>query len=287
MTDEEKKAQEAAAAAAAEAENAGGEAGGEAGNQGEGGEGGEQKPEEKSPRDIFYERIRTSAPDGKFDEDEQEYYRKAIEMFEALEDSDSKYKGLTDKMMRRYKDDPEEVAILLDYMEGMPLMAAIRKYKGDEAFTMKEGDEGWEEYQAAGEKRKADREKYEQLMGEIKSNTESTVNAFDKWAEGHNLDEAQREEIWKTMNTDLDKMSRGIFDDEIFNRYFKAANYEGDVEGAKAQGEADGKNAAIEAKKEQMKGSGLPGLNNNTGKKEERELTDREKKAQSLSFLKG
>ena len=82
-------------------------------------------------------------------------------------------------------------------------------------------------------------------------------------------------------------MSRGIFDDEIFARYYKAENYDADVEGAEKQGEANGKNAAIEAKKEEMKGSGLPGMGSGAAKKPERELTERERKAQSLSFLKG
>ncbi len=48
---------------------------------------------------------------------------------------------MNEKLMRRYQEDPEEVAILMDYMEGMPLIDAIVKHKGEEALTMKEGDE--------------------------------------------------------------------------------------------------------------------------------------------------
>ena len=287
MTDEEKKAQEAAAAAAAQAGNAGGEAGGEAGNQGgEGGKEGE-KPADKLPREVLFERVRTSRPDAKYDEDEEEIYRQLTAMLDEAEEGNGKYKGLTEKLMRRYQDDPEEVAALLDYMEGMPLVAAIRKHKGDEALTLQEGDEGWDEFVKVGEARKKDRERYENLMNEIQSNTDATVAAFDKWAEDNKLDDDQRKNIWDTMSKDLDKMSRGIFDDEIFARYYKAENYDADVEGAEKQGEANGKNAAIEAKKEEMKGSGLPGMGSGAAKKPERELTERERKAQSLSFLKG
>lgn len=287
MTDEEKKAQEAAAAAAAQAGNAGGEAGGEAGNQGgEGGQEGE-KPADKLPREVLFERVRTSRPDAKYDEDEEEIYRQLTAMLDEAEEGNGKYKGLTEKLMRRYQDDPEEVAALLDYMEGMPLVAAIRKHKGDEALTLQEGDEGWDEFVKVGEARKKDRERYENLMNEIQSNTDATVAAFDKWAEDNKLDDDQRKNIWDTMSKDLDKMSRGIFDDEIFARYYKAENYDADVEGAEKQGEANGKNAAIEAKKEEMKGSGLPGMGSGAAKKPERELTERERKAQSLSFLKG
>lgn len=298
MTEEEKKAQEEAAARAAEeAAQAGGETGGEAGSQegnnnegteggeskGDGGEGGEQKPAEKLPREILFERVRTSRPDAKYDEDEEEVYRQLTAMLDEAEEGNGKYKGLTEKMMRRYKDDPEEVAALLDYMEGMPLVAAIRKHKGDEALTLQEGDEGWDEYQKAGEARKADREKYEGLMSEIEGNMGKTVESFDNWAKEHNLDEGQQEDLWKSMSADLDKMSRGIFDSEIFERYLKAANYEKDVEGAKEQGEADGKNAAIEAKKEQMKGSGLPGMASGSAKKEEVETKKGNATAEWLS----
>lgn len=276
MTDEEKKAQEAAAAAAAQAGNAGGEGGKEG-----------EKPADKLPREVLFERVRTSRPDAKYDEDEEEIYRQLTAMLDEAEEGNGKYKGLTEKLMRRYQDDPEEVAALLDYMEGMPLVAAIRKHKGDEALTLQEGDEGWDEFVKVGEARKKDRERYENLMNEIQSNTDATVAAFDKWAEDNKLDDDQRKNIWDTMSKDLDKMSRGIFDDEIFARYYKAENYDADVEGAEKQGEANGKNAAIEAKKEEMKGSGLPGMGSGAAKKPERELTERERKAQSLSFLKG
>ena len=138
--EEEKKAQEAAANAATES----GAAAGEGNNAGDGGEGdangGTVTPRDENgapvtepmPRDVFFERIRTNVPDGKFDEDEQEYFRHALSLLEKAEEGSNKYKGMTEKMMRRYQEDPEEVAALLDYMEGMPLVAAIVKHKGDE-----------------------------------------------------------------------------------------------------------------------------------------------------------
>lgn len=264
MTDEEKKAQEAAAAAAAEAETEGG-ASGEAGTQSEG----ETETKEKTPQEIIFERVRTSRPDGKYDDDEQEVYRQLTAMLDEAEEGNGKYKGLTEKLMRRYQEDPEEVAALLDYMEGMPLLAAVRKHKGDEALTIKEGDEGWDEYQKAGEQRKADRERYESMMEEIRTNTDATVSAFEEWANEHQLDDEQKGKIWDAMNEDLTKMSRGIFDKGIFDRYFKAESYEGDVEGAKEQGRSEGKNEAIEVKRAQMKGSGLPGVGGSGSKKEE------------------
>ncbi len=300
--EEEKKAQEAAAAAAAE--QAGGEAGGETGSQegggeagnggnNEGGEGSIVTPRDENgapvvepmPKDVFFERIRTNSPDAKFDGDEQEYYRRALALLDKAEEGSKKYDGLTEKMMRRYKEDPEEVAILMDYIEGMPLITAIRKHKGDEALTMKEGDEGWEEYQRVGEARKADRERYEKLMGEIEANMGTTVSEFTSWADGKKLDDEQKMQIWKSMQDDLDNMSRGKFTNEMYERYLKALNYENDVEGAHEQGKAEGKNEAIEAEQGRMAGSGLPGMN--AGSVQEREPEEQPKKSETAAFLHG
>lgn len=300
MTDEEKKAQEEAAARAAAEQQAGGEAGGaEAGAGGEGGnaggEGGEGKvtPRDENgapvtepmPRDVFLERIRTSVPDGKYDEDEQEYYRHALTLLDKAEEGSNKYKGMTEKMMRRYNEDPEEVAILLDYMEGMPLLAAIRKHKGDEALTIKEGDEGWEAYQEAGKARKADRERYEQMMNEVETNMQATLEEFNSWAEKSQLDDEQKGKIWESMQSDLDNMSRGKFTKEMFERYFKALNYQNDVEGAHEQGKAEGKNEAIEAEQKRMAGSGLPGMS--AGNVQEREQPEKPEANGTATFLKG
>ena len=293
MTDEEKKAQEAAAEAAAAAEQAGGETGGEAGSQaGDGGDGGNgggeaaaaanaeeetgTQQEEKLPKELLYERVRTSFPDGKYDEDEQEYYRKLTEMLDNAETGNKKYNEFTEKLMRRYKDDPEEVAILLDYIEGMPLIQAIVKHKGEEALTMREGDEGWEGYQQAVQTRNADRERY---MG----NLSSTVKEFNEWADELQLDDEKRTKVWEIINDDLNNISRGKFSKEILNRYRSALDHDTDVEGAYEQGKANGKNEAIDAKREQMKGSGLP--NGNGGGKEHEEKEEKKTTDPTAAWL--
>ncbi len=219
---------------------------------------GNQATEERQPRDLFYERIRTNVPDGKFDGDEQEYYRQAMSLMDNAEEGSKKYKGMTEKLMRRYQEDPEEVAILMDYLEGMPLIDAIVKNKGEEALTMHEGDEGWDSYKQAVEDRKAQRQKQMDLMQEVQGNIDGTVNEFNAWAEENNFDEEQKAKVWDLIQSDLENISKGKFTKEILGRYKDALNYQKDVEGAREQGKAEGKNEAIEAKKRQMKGSGLP-----------------------------
>lgn len=283
MTEEEKKAQESAAQeASATAE------GQEQQAEGQDTQGQEEaQAPGKTPRELFYERIRTSVPDGKYDDDEEEYFRHGGELLDRLDKAETgskKYEEITEKLMRRYQDDPEEVAILLDYMEGTPLIDAIVKHKGEEALTMKEGMEGWDSYKKAVADRKSDREKYVSLMDEIDGNMKASQTEFDAWSDEIGLDDKQKDEVWKMIQGDLDNLSRGKISKELLNRYRSAMNHDNDVEGAYEQGKAEGKNEQIEAKKKQMKGSGLPNGNGGGAEKvkEEKELSPREQFAMRM-----
>ena len=215
---------------------------------------------ERSPRELFYERVRTNIPDGRFDEDEDEYFRGGMNMLDRAEEDSRKYKDLTEKLLRRYKEDPEEVAALLDYIDGMPLAAAIRKHKGDEALTLKEGDEGWNAFRKAGEERKAERERQDAMMKEIDGNMSASLEEFDSWAKEQNLDEEQKSAVWDLLTGDLNEMGRGKFGRNVFDRYRDALNRDKDLEGARAQGYAEGKNEKIDERRHDVRGSGLPGV---------------------------
>lgn len=229
------------------------EQGANAAAQGEGGQ-----PADKSPREVLYERIRTMRPDAKYDENEDEYYSQASGILDDLEREGKQGKTLQEKLMRRFEEDPEEAQALLDYMDGMPLVAAIRKNKGDEALTMQEGMDGWEEYQQAGADRKKRFDDQRALLDEIRSNSELSEKDFDEFAAENNLNDEQKEAVRQLIQGDLENLSKGRITKEIYGRYRNALNHDSDVEGAHEQGRVEGKNEAIEAKKAKMAGSGLP-----------------------------
>ena len=213
---------------------------------------------EKMPRDVFIERIRATRPEGKYDEDEQELYRQAGSVLDEFEANNNKYKELSEKLASRFNSNPDEAQVLIAYLEGEPLLASIRKYMGDEALTMKEGDEGWDEYLKAGEERKADRERLMSYAKELKENTTASDAAFEEWAQEQGLDDEQKRAIWDLIQNDLSELMKGKVSKELLNRYNKAQNHDDDVKGAREQGEIEGRNKNIEAKKNRMKGSGLP-----------------------------
>lgn len=220
------------------------------------GENGE--PLTKGAREIMYERIRAKRPDAKYDDDEDEYFRQAGEIFDELEKESKSYEDLSEKFMRRFQDNPMEAQALLDYMDGMPLVAAIRKNMGDEALTMKEGDEGWDEYQKAGEDRKKRFAEQQALIAELQQNAQLSAKEFDDFVKENGLNEEQANELWALIQQDIDAFSKGKFSKELYDRYRNAQNYQKDVDGAKEQGKAEGRNERIEVEKKRMKGSGLP-----------------------------
>ena len=213
---------------------------------------------EKSPREIIFERIRASRPDGKYDEDEEEYYRNGVDWLDELEKASKGYKDLSEKLAARFNENPEEATAFMDYLEGMPLVAAIRKNMGDEALTMQEGDEGWEEYQKAGETRKADRERLMNYAKEIQENSAASESAFDEWAKENEMDDEQKQAVWDLIHGDLEALMHGKLSKDVLNRYRNAINHDPDVEAAHEQGKVEGRGEAIEAKHKRMQGSGLP-----------------------------
>lgn len=301
--EEERQAQEAAAAAAAE--QAGGEAGGEASSQEGGGAGGEGNNGEEGnqgghvtprdqngapmgepvPKEVFFERIRAKAPDGKYDEDEQEYYRQALALVDKLEEVDGRFNGLADKMLKRFKSSPEEAAAWLDYIDGKPLVAAIREYMGDEALTMKEGDEGWEAYQQAGADRNKRMQEQQELIRAQIENAQASETAFNEFVKEENLPEDEAKQLSELLISDANNISMGKHDKELLKRYLRFLRYDGDIQGAYEQGKADAQNAAIEAEQAHMQGSGLPGMSAGSAKEQEEE--EKPEANGTATFLKG
>lgn len=300
--EEEKKAQEEAAAqAAAEAaasaqEQPGGEAGSQEHNEGDGGDngdGGHVTPRDENgapmgesvPKEVFFERIRTGVPDGKYDEDEQEYYRHALTMLDKAEEGSKKYDTLSEKMLSRFKSNPEEAAAFLDYIDGKPLLAAIREHMGDEALTLKEGDEGWDAYQqASADRTKRAQEQQELIRAQIE-NANASAAAFEEFVKDENLSEEESKQLAELLLSDSNNITMGKHDKELLKRYLRFLRYDDDIRGSYEQGKADAKNEAIEAEQANMNGSGLPGMSASSVK--EKEEDEKGKENQTAEWLKG
>ena len=215
---------------------------------------------EKSPKEIIFERIRASRPDAKYDEDENEYFRQIGSVLDDLEGKTATSQKFMDDMAKWFNEEPEEAMAVLDRVkEGVPLIAGLRRYKGDEAFTMQEGDEGWDAWQEAEAGRKADRERIQKYADEIKSNTEASDAAFEEFAKELELDDEQKQKMWDMIHGDLEDLLHGKISKDLLGRYRNALNHDDDVNAAHEQGKIEGRGEKIEAQHKRMRGSGIPG----------------------------
>lgn len=216
---------------------------------------------ERKPRELLYERIRTSRPDAKYDEDEEEYSRQAMSILDDLEGRAGQYDKMSEKISARFNQNPEEAEAFLAYLDGASLPSAIRRYMGDEALVMKEGDEGWDEYQKAGKEREEQFASNRAALDQFMQNAQdSDVTMADFIAEA-GLDEEGAQNFKDLVVSIANDMSAGKITKDTLMLLNRAMNYEKDVEGSREQGRVEGRNEKIEIEKKRMKGSGLPNTN--------------------------
>lgn len=213
---------------------------------------------ERTPRELFYERIRTSRPDAKYDDDEEEYFRQASTMMDEHEKKSGEYDSMSKKLMSRFNSNPDEAEAFLDYLDGASLPAAIRRRLGDQALSMKEGDEGWDEYVKAGEERKAQQEESRKALDAFLANAKESDEVMSAFISEHGMDDDTAKAFTDMVLAVANDISAGRISKDTLSMLKKARDYETDIVAAREQGEVDGKNKKIEAEKKRMQGSGLP-----------------------------
>ena len=229
----------------------------------------EPAPAERKPREVFYERIRASRPDAKYDEDEDEYVRQAMGMLDELEKKSGDYDKLSEKMVSRFNQNPEEAEALLAYLDGASLPSAIRRHMGDDALTMKEGDDGWDEYVKAGEERKAQHEKNREALEAYMQNAKDSDSAMTEFIAESGLDEEGAQGFKDVVLSIINDMAVGKVSKDTLKLLKRAVDYDKDLDGAREQGRVDGRNEKIETEKKRMQGSGLPNAHAGGGASEE------------------
>lgn len=218
------------------------------------------EPAAPKSRDLFFERIRTNFPDGKYDEDEEEYYRNAMTGMDALEKDSKSLKELTEKLNARLGQDPEEAEIVLDWLDGADIRTAITRHKGAEALVApEEGSEEYDNWKKAGDERKEELAKMKAQLDEYRANSDASAAALKEFAQESGLSDEQAAELEDFIaNQLLPDIYAGKLSKDTYAMIQHARNYDADVAGAREQGRIDGRNEKIELEKKHLKGSGLP-----------------------------
>jgi hypothetical protein len=216
---------------------------------------------ERTPIELLFQRIRTSRPDANYDEDEEEYARQAMSLLDELSQKSDAYDEMSKKLVTQFNRDPEEAEAFLEYLDGKPWAAALRRHKGDEPFNLKEGDEGWKEYVQAGKEREAQQAKNREALEMYIKNASDSDAAMEEFIAESGLDEEGSQNFKELVTSIINDMSAGKVSKDTLKLLKRAVDYDKDLEGAREQGRVDGRNEKIEVEKKRMKGSGLP----NTG----------------------
>lgn len=244
----------------------------------------EAAPAERKPRELLYERIRTSRPDANYDEDEEEYARQAMGMLDDLERKSGDFDKMSEKMMSRFNQNPEEAEAWLDYMDGTPMIAAIRRHMGDEALSMKEGADGWDDYVKAGKEREEQHAKNREALESYMQNAKDSDAAMDEFLKDEGFDEEGAQGFKSLVISIINDVSAGKVSKDTLKLLKRAVDYDKDIDGAREQGRVDGRNEKIEVEKKRMQGSGLPNANAGGNASEE---VDTKRSNQTADWLGG
>lgn len=217
-----------------------------------------KQSKEKAPRELFYERIRTNFPEGKYDEDEDEYYRNAMQMFDDNDNAMNVVRDNNEKLFKRLESDPSAAAALAEFIDGAPLPVALRRYFTDEELSAQEGDDYFESYKKAGEERDAHKKEVNDYIEKIKANSTESEKNFKEYAEENGLTPEESDKMWEYYQNLMNEMSTGMISKDFLSLMHKGRNYNQDVEDANEAGKAAGRNEKIVEKLSKPKGDGLP-----------------------------
>lgn len=218
----------------------------------------EETPTEKKPRELFYERVRTNFPEGKYDEDEDEYFRNAMQMFDDSDNAMNVVRENNEKLFKRLESDPSAAAALAEFIDGTPLPVALRRYFTDEELSAQEGDDYFESYKKAGEERDAHKKEVNDYIEKIKANSTESEKNFKEYAEENGLTPEESEKMWEFYQNLMNEMSSGMISKDFLSLMHKGKHYNQDVEDANEAGKAAGRNEKIVEKLSKPKGDGLP-----------------------------
>lgn len=223
----------------------------------------------KGNKELFYESIRTNFPDVELGDDDEENYGKANELFGRIKKESDENRSKANKFQDALDADPAAAAAFMSFMEGTPLPTALRKYYDDDELTMKEGDEGYEDYKKAYDDRKAERQAAKERADAFEKNKGLSDEALKEYVKENGLDEEGATKLTDDIMKFMDALGRGEITKEMWGKLDKASRYDKDLEDAHTAGEIAGRNEKIEKQMRKLSGDGLPEAGGSASEKPE------------------
>ena len=160
--------------------------------------------------------------------------------------------------------DPEFAAITKLVAGGMPFLQAVARYVSPEELEAQEGDPDYEEMAKAKEERLASKTKADEIIATVEANTQESIAVLEKFAEDMEMDEEKKASFIESADQIFSDLSMGKISYDFLSKIYVAENHQKEVDAAVENAIIEGKNMAIDEKKEAAKvskvGDGMPSL---------------------------
>lgn len=233
----------------------------------------------KSGREVVVERLRTRYPDESFDEiDDDNLYSRLDGMIGEIDGELSNLKENNQKTYGFLMENPKLGAFLSDIRDGEHPIVALNRYFDEGELAIKEGDEMYNAWKAAGDERRRRQEENERLREEIKANMEISQRNIEEFARENGIPEEEVVDFLKGYQADMEDVAKGLTSKDYLGRMYRGYRHNQDVQDALEAGRIQGANEKIEKELERMEADGLPEPNGSGGsapvEKEVKEIKD-------------
>jgi len=213
-----------------------------------------EEKKEKTQRDLFYERHKKDYPDDD-EADEDLVYRRINERNAAYD----KLKQSDDDFRKVVHDHPQFGGMFLDAIDGKGFMESfLGRFSKEDVMAAYDDPEMAKKLSDSYSEYTKSKETNKKLGEERDSNVKESAGRFAKYCEKNDIGEEEMNAMWNEMLDIYEDGWHGKFTDKLFDKLRKAANYDGDVESARQEGEIAGHNAKV--KTTLAKGAGPQGL---------------------------
>lgn len=220
--------------------------------------------EKKTNRQIWEEAIKRKNPEVDFS-DEDVLYALSMKGYDEEHEYRKNNEQKNKEMYELLSANPD-VAMFISSLVTDKNVGKAMSYLSD-VIGLQEGTPEYEEYQKGVEARKTREAEAQKAVEEYENNLKESADVLKAFADENGMTEEDAVAFVKKITEVVsEKLFSGKIDKEFLDLFFRAFNYETDIETAKKAGKIEGRNEAIETKNKKLKkGDGLPEIKNSAG----------------------
>lgn len=197
-------------------------------------------------------------PDRQF-EDDSEAENAFYEDYEATNSKLAEAELNNKKVYELIESNPALADVIITMSEGVPFEIALARNVDLEALMPKDGEQNFDTIQQEFEGRKKRLEESRKRIETVESNREKSSQTAQEFYASKQMSDTEVKEFMDFVDNLFDGIFNGDISSKTLEKLYQAYKYEEDVQGALEQGEVNGRNAKIEAKRETISTTdGLP-----------------------------